>query len=207
MPALFQDPIYKESTNWTLSTSTLPSEYFNGLGYGAGEKMSYGNYLLAETDSFRLVRCDLSCTRRIRAGLRCQRGNHSVYRHYYQWERAPIETLLTRGCRRHLHDDESARRPRFARCQTLTSRHFRSLTYGFDQVSSERIPPSWTDLFSIRKISFSLYVSVSRYLSEGFLILFSIFFLRSNSFHAFRLYFYVLPCNSVYLSLINLSLY
>ncbi|PLW46208.1 hypothetical protein PCANC_08804 [Puccinia coronata f. sp. avenae] len=42
MPALFQDPIYKESTNWTLSTSTLPSEYFNGLGYGAVVPEGFG---------------------------------------------------------------------------------------------------------------------------------------------------------------------
>ncbi|KAH9458118.1 hypothetical protein Pst134EA_009348 [Puccinia striiformis f. sp. tritici] len=42
MPTIFQDPIYKESTNWILSTSTLPSEYFNGLGYGAVVPEGFG---------------------------------------------------------------------------------------------------------------------------------------------------------------------
>ncbi|KAG0141453.1 hypothetical protein CROQUDRAFT_663784 [Cronartium quercuum f. sp. fusiforme G11] len=33
-PKLFTDPTYTASTTWTFSTSTLPSEHFNGLGYG-----------------------------------------------------------------------------------------------------------------------------------------------------------------------------
>ncbi|KAA1084103.1 Carnitine O-acetyltransferase mitochondrial [Puccinia graminis f. sp. tritici] len=55
MPALFQDPIYKESTNWILSTSTLPSEYFNGLGYGAVVPEGFGLAYAVNEESMRFT--------------------------------------------------------------------------------------------------------------------------------------------------------
>ncbi|PLW26433.1 hypothetical protein PCANC_23986 [Puccinia coronata f. sp. avenae] len=42
LPALFHDPVYKESTSWTLSTSNLPSENFHGFGFGAVVPEGFG---------------------------------------------------------------------------------------------------------------------------------------------------------------------
>lgn len=38
LPALYKDPSYAKSSNWILSTSQLASEYFEGWGYGEGER-------------------------------------------------------------------------------------------------------------------------------------------------------------------------
>ncbi|KNZ63869.1 hypothetical protein VP01_108g6 [Puccinia sorghi] len=42
IPALFRDPMYKESTYWTLSTSHLPSEHFNGVSFGSMVPEGFG---------------------------------------------------------------------------------------------------------------------------------------------------------------------
>ncbi|KNZ57092.1 hypothetical protein VP01_2243g1 [Puccinia sorghi] len=55
MPALFEDSTYKESCNWILSTSTLPSDYFNGLGYGAVVPEGFGLAYAVNEDSIRFT--------------------------------------------------------------------------------------------------------------------------------------------------------
>ncbi|KAI8620601.1 carnitine acetyl transferase [Chytriomyces sp. MP71] len=42
MPRLFLDPAYARSTKWTLSTSQISSEYFNGIGFGEVVPDGYG---------------------------------------------------------------------------------------------------------------------------------------------------------------------
>lgn len=55
MPTLFQDETYKKSTTWTFSTSTLPSEYFNGLGYGPVVPEGYGIAYAVNDQSMRFT--------------------------------------------------------------------------------------------------------------------------------------------------------
>ncbi|MBW0504842.1 hypothetical protein O181_044557 [Austropuccinia psidii MF-1] len=53
IPALFTDPVYQQSSNWILSTSTLPSEYFNGIGYGPVVPEGFGLSYAANQESMR----------------------------------------------------------------------------------------------------------------------------------------------------------
>ncbi|KNZ55717.1 hypothetical protein VP01_2601g1 [Puccinia sorghi] len=52
-PALFRDPMYKESTYWNLSTSNLPSEHFNGFSYGSITPEGFGLGYSVDKESMR----------------------------------------------------------------------------------------------------------------------------------------------------------
>lgn len=41
LPAIYADPTFGQSSNWILSTSQLTSEFFEGWGYGEGERFSF----------------------------------------------------------------------------------------------------------------------------------------------------------------------
>ncbi|CAH7667076.1 carnitine palmitoyltransferase II [Phakopsora pachyrhizi] len=53
LPNLFKDPIFNQSNHWILSTSTLPSEHFNGLGYGAVVPDGFGLAYAVNEESVR----------------------------------------------------------------------------------------------------------------------------------------------------------
>lgn len=41
VPAIFTDPIFAKSSHWSLSTSQLTSEFFEGWGYGEGKNFDF----------------------------------------------------------------------------------------------------------------------------------------------------------------------
>ncbi|KNE96505.1 hypothetical protein PSTG_10212 [Puccinia striiformis f. sp. tritici PST-78] len=55
IPALFQDPVYKESIHWTITTSHLPSERFDGFGYGSATPDGFGLAYSVNKDSMRFT--------------------------------------------------------------------------------------------------------------------------------------------------------
>ncbi|KAA1120782.1 Carnitine O-acetyltransferase mitochondrial [Puccinia graminis f. sp. tritici] len=55
IPALFRDPVYKESTSWTVATSPMPSENFNGFGYGAVVPDGFGLGYAVNKESIRFT--------------------------------------------------------------------------------------------------------------------------------------------------------
>ncbi|OAV96023.1 hypothetical protein PTTG_02303 [Puccinia triticina 1-1 BBBD Race 1] len=72
IPALFRDPVYKESTTWTVSTSHLPSENFSGFGYGSVvPHEGYGLGYAVNDDSIRFT-------------ITTPTGTGARYKHYLQ---------------------------------------------------------------------------------------------------------------------------
>ncbi|KAI3635423.1 hypothetical protein MIR68_006061 [Amoeboaphelidium protococcarum] len=52
MPAFFLDPVYNLSCHWTLSTSQIPSDYFEGYGWGEVVPDGYGVAYMVREDRF-----------------------------------------------------------------------------------------------------------------------------------------------------------